>query len=177
MSELKGILYTTDLNTLLIFNNSIKCKLLDRIMPLVTHLGGAVSTITCCVLIIALGKGEVRMMGVKALAALAVSHVLVHLLKNRVCRLRPKDVLPNINTFNVPLDYYSFPSGHTTAVFSIATALALSIPLLAFICFPIAMIVAITRLYLGVHYPSDVLAGMTVAILTTHFIQFIFNWF
>ncbi len=177
MSEIKGFLYTTDLNTLLIFNNSIKCKVLDRIMPIITHLGSAAGTISCCMLIIALGKDNVRIIGVKALAALAFSHLLVHFLKNSVCRLRPKDVLPNINTFDISLDYYSFPSGHTTAVFAIATTLVLNMTILAFIAFPVAFIVAITRLYLGVHYPSDVLAGMAVATLTSVLLQFVINIF
>lgn len=175
MSEFKGRLYTTDLNTLMLFNSSIKCRALDRIMPVITHMGGAAGTISCCLLIIIFGTGEVRKMGIQALAALVLSHVLVHFLKKSVCRLRPKDVLPNINTFNVPLDYYSFPSGHTTAVFSIATTMALCIPILAAVAFPLALIVAITRLYLGVHYPSDVLAGITVAVLTSTALQYVIN--
>jgi len=171
MSEIKGILYATDLNTLLIFNNSIKCKLLDKIMPLLTYIGSATVTISTCLMLIGIGNKVVRRMGFQALIALALSHLLVHLLKNSVCRLRPKDVLPNINTFDVVLDYYSFPSGHTTSVFAIATTLALNIPILAVICFPIALIVAISRLYLGVHYPSDVLAGMAVAIFSSVVLQ------
>ncbi len=175
MSELKGRLYTTDLNALMLFNNSIKCRALDRIMPVLTHMGSAAATVTCCFLIIIFGTGEVRKMGIQALAALALSHLMVHFLKKSVCRLRPKDVLPNIYTFNVPLDYYSFPSGHTTAVFSIATTLALYVPILAAVAFPLALIVAVTRLYLGVHYPSDVLAGMTVAVLTSTVLQYVIN--
>lgn len=177
MSEIKGKLYTTDLNTLLVFNNSIKCKVLDKVMPLITNLGGAIATISTCMLIIALGDGAVRRMGAQALVALAISHLLVHLLKNSVCRLRPKDVLPNINTFDVSLDYYSFPSGHTTSVFAIAATLALNMHILAVICFPIAFIVAISRLYLGVHYPSDVLAGIGVAVFSAIVIQAVMSMF
>lgn len=167
MNQIKGRLYNTDLNTLLLFNISIKCKVLDRIMPLITYIGSAAFTTSCCLMVIVMGTGNVRNIGIRALIALVVSHILVRLLKNSVCRLRPKDVLPNINTFNVSLDYYSFPSGHTTAVFAIATTLALAFPVLAWVCFPIALIVAISRLYLGVHYPSDVLAGMAMSIFTS----------
>lgn len=175
MSGIKGILYATDLNTLLLFNKSIKCKLLDKVMPRITYLGSATVTISCCLMIMAMGNTMVRKMGFQALVTLALSHLLVRVLKNSVCRLRPKDVLPNINTFNVTLDYYSFPSGHTTAVFAIATTLALNLPILAVICFPIALIVAISRLYLGVHYPSDILAGMAVAIFSSVVLKFIIN--
>lgn len=175
MNEIKGRLYTTDLNTLLVFNNSIKCRLLDKVMPIITYIGSATVTISTCLMIIAMGNEMVSKMGIQALIALALSHFMVHLLKNGVCRLRPKDVLPNINTFNVALDYYSFPSGHTTSVFAIATTLALNLPILAVICFPIAFIVGISRLYLGVHYPSDVLAGMAVAIFSSAVLHFIIN--
>ncbi len=177
MSGIKGILYATDLNTLMIFNNSIKCKFLDKVMPVITYIGSATATTSTCLMIIVLGNGEVRRIGVQALIALTFSHLLVRIFKNSVCRLRPKDVLPNINTFDVALDYYSFPSGHTTAVFAIATTLVLNFPILAAICFPIAFIVAISRLYLGVHYPSDILAGMAVAIFSSVVLQFIVGTF
>ena len=176
MSAIKGLLYTTDLNTLLLFNKSIKCRLLDRLMPLLTQMGSAVFTIFSCLLIICIGKGEVRGVGLKALVSLTISHLIVNLLKNRVCRLRPIEVLPNLNTFNVAIDYYSFPSGHTTAVFAIATILAFNESFLALVCFPVALVVGITRLYLGVHYPSDVLAGMVLATFTSAVIQFLSNF-
>lgn len=172
MSEIKGILYTTDLNTLLVFNKSIKCRFLDKVMPHITNIGSAGATILFCLLIILFGDGPIRRTGLQTLGALVISHLIVRLLKNRVCRLRPKDVLQDINTFDVSLDYYSFPSGHTTAVFSMATTLALNFPLLSIVCFPIAFTVAISRLYLGVHYPSDVLAGIAVAIFTSVLLQF-----
>ncbi|HEY5585070.1 MAG TPA: phosphatase PAP2 family protein [Ruminiclostridium sp.] len=175
MSELKVTLYEKDLYALFIFNSSIKCRLLDKIMPVLTNIGGSIVTIFTCLMIIAMGTGEVRKLGFQALVALALSHSFVHVLKKSVCRLRPKGIVLNVNTFDVALDFYSFPSGHTTAVFAIATTLALNIPILAVVCFPIALIVAISRLYLGVHYPSDVLAGMAIAILSSVVVQFITN--
>lgn len=177
MSHIKSRLYTTDLNTLLLFNTSIKCRILDRLMPKLTHIGSAIITVSVCLVIIIFGKGEIRKIGVQALAALILSHFLVRVLKNSVCRLRPKDVVPNLNTFNIAIDYYSFPSGHTTAVFAIATTLAMSIPAMAFICFPIAVLVGISRMYLGVHYPSDVLAGVALAVLTSVILNSITNFF
>ena len=175
MSELRVMLYEKDLNALFLFNSSIKCRLLDKIMPVLTNIGGSSITISTCLMIIAIGDGEIRKLGLQALAALALSHLFVHVLKKSVCRLRPKENVLNVNTFDVALDFYSFPSGHTTAVFVIAITLALNIHILAVVCFPIALIVAISRLYLGVHYPSDVLAGMAIAILSSVFVQFIMN--
>jgi len=177
MSGVKEGLYTKDLNTLRIFNNSIKCKFLDKVMPIITYIGSATFTISTCLMIIGIGNEGLRKIGIQALIALALSHLFVRLLKTSVGRLRPKDVLPDINTFDIALDYYSFPSGHTTAVFAIATTLSLNLPILAAICIPVALAVAISRLYLGVHYPSDVLVGMAVAVLSSVVLQFIINRF
>lgn len=176
MNQIKAKLYTTDINTLLLFNSSLKCRILDRLMPKLTHIGSAIITVTLCFVIAIFGKGEIRKSGVQALAALILSHLLVRVLKNSVCRLRPKDVVPNLNTFNISIDYYSFPSGHTTAVFAIAATLAMSIPATAFTCFPIAVLVGISRMYLGVHYPSDVLAGVALAVITSIIINSITNF-
>lgn len=172
MGEIKGILYKTELSTLLIFNRTIKCRVLDVVMPLLTHLGSGAVTISFCLLVIGVGSGGVRATGIQALIALVASHLMVQLLKRRICRLRPKDVLPDINTFKVSLDYYSFPSGHTAAAFSIATVLALNIQGAAAPAYAAASAVAITRLYLGVHYPSDVLAGMLLAVVSSLAVNF-----
>lgn len=168
-------LYTTDLNALMIFNKSIKCNFLDRLMPIITYIGSAAVTISTCLMLIGLGNDEVRNIGIQALIALISSHLLVRLLKSSVTRIRPKDALYDINTLNVALDKYSFPSGHTAAVFSIATTLSLNFPVSAVICIPIALTVGISRLYLGVHYPSDVLGGIAIAVLSSAALQFIIS--
>ncbi|OPX42374.1 undecaprenyl pyrophosphate phosphatase [Ruminiclostridium hungatei] len=172
MSEIKGLLYKTELSTLLIFNRTIKCRVLDAVMPLLTYLGSGAVTISFCLLIIGLGSEGIRDTGIQALISLAVSHLMVQILKRCICRLRPKEVVPDINTFKVSLDYYSFPSGHTAAAFSIATALALNMHGAAAPAYAAASVVAITRLYLGVHYPSDVLAGMFLAVVSSYAVHF-----
>jgi membrane-associated phospholipid phosphatase len=58
----------------------------------------------------------------------------------------------------------SFPSGHTAAAFAFATAASAEMPILAPALFPIASAVAYSRVYTGVHYPSDVTAGLAIGI-------------
>lgn len=88
-------------------------------------------------------------------------------IKNIVKRKRPFVSLDNVYSFekNSPTDAYSFPSSHASTVFSMATALTLRYynkPLLITGMYTYALLVSYGRIYLGVHYPSDVLAGAVV---------------
>lgn len=84
--------------------------------------------------------------------------------------------LDNINTFNVPLDFYSFPSGHTTAIFSINTVFSIYNPIMTVPLLIIAFVVGLSRLYLGVHYPSDVGVGLLIGILFAFVIHLAISW-
>lgn len=82
-------------------------------------------------------------------------------------RERPFVMLGNVyhNKYNSPTDRYSFPSGHTATAFSIATSLTLRYPdkpVIIAISYLYAAIIGYGRMYLGVHYPSDVLGGMII---------------
>jgi len=97
---------------------------------------------------------------------LATSEVLTYgastLIKNIVRRERPYEALSDVTTHHLdPADPYSFPSGHSTAAFAIATLLTLRYPKPAVYipAYAWAAIVAYGRVYFGVHYPGDVLAG------------------
>ncbi|MDD5362578.1 MAG: phosphatase PAP2 family protein [Ignavibacteria bacterium] len=86
-------------------------------------------------------------------------------LKNIIRRERPFVNLKNVffDKYNSPTDRYSFPSGHTTMAFSMAAMLTLRYPDKPIVItgsFLYAGIIGYGRMYLGVHYPSDVLAGM-----------------
>lgn len=81
-------------------------------------------------------------------------------------------MLSDINTFNVPIDYYSFPSGHTTAIFSVNTILAFYFPMLEAVFIALACLVGLSRLYLGVHYPSDVLIDLMIGVVFAYIVHF-----
>ena len=86
-------------------------------------------------------------------------------LKNFVARIRPYEVVEGLRLMIERQRDYSFPSGHTSASFAAACALVRTLPKKwGTVCMILAGVIALSRLYVGVHYPSDVLGGMVVGI-------------
>lgn len=100
-------------------------------------------------------------MGVTALAGIA----LYKALKNRLVRERPYVTYAGIRVGTPPLDRYSFPSGHTLHAVAFTTQASAHFPELAWALVPFAALVAASRVVLGLHYPSDVLAGAVLGAL------------
>ena len=85
-------------------------------------------------------------------------------LKGKTLRPRPYEVHQDIWLTGIPLDRFSFPSGHTLHAAAF-TAVALAYyPMLAWLLVPFAILVGMSRVVLGLHYPSDVLAGAAIGL-------------
>ena len=125
-----------------------------------------------------LGRNEISTVGWKCLSALAISHIPVALIKYKFKRLRPYQALTEVNTGRKPLKDPSFPSGHTTAIFALTMPIILNSALFAMsglivvLCIIIAISVAWSRMYLGLHYPSDILAGGLIGTITAYAVQY-----
>lgn len=147
-----------------ILNHKLNNRFLDKFMFVFTNFGGAIF-ITCFTLVlILLGKGKARFMGLQIGITLIISQTITYSIKALLGRERPYNTLEDLNTFDIVLKDHSFPSGHTSASFAIATAIAFNIPQISILVFLIALIIGISRIYLGVHYPTDVAAGIIVGI-------------
>ena len=155
-----------------LINGKMKNKYLDIFMYKVTDLGGAIFSSLFSLVLLVFGNNKVRLIAIEALVILFISQIIVQALKKMLSRERPYVIIEKLNTFGINLSDYSFPSGHTTASFSIATTLALNIPGLTYFVFILATIIGISRIYLGVHYPTDVAAGIILGVgsaLVVHF--------
>ncbi len=140
---------------------------LDKIMVFITRLGDA-GIIWIVMSLVLLLIPKTRKSGVIMVAALIVDALLCNVvLKNLVARTRPYDVNTGVQLLVARLHDYSFPSGHTAASFASVAALYMAgekklwKPVLVLAC-----LIAISRLYLYVHYPTDVLGGVLAGVVS-----------
>lgn len=163
------------------FVDSIMNPVLDFIFTLITHLGDTPGIIWWVLAVILFIPKKTRKLAIVLIAGLAIASAINNLaLKNIIERPRPYNIDPSVWT-NAGYEYiwpglidksssWSFPSGHTSssigAGFALLLAcckdkkLALGIP-----AFILSLLIGFSRIYVHVHYPSDVVAGAVVGLL------------
>ena len=151
---------------LLQIQQHLRTDMLTPFMKIVTFLGnGGWFWILCAVVLLAIPK--TRKTGYAAVLSLIFGVIVTNLLlKNIVARPRPfAEIEALIPLIAKPTDF-SFPSGHTTASFAVALVMLRMLPKkIGIPAVVLAALVAFSRLYLGVHYPTDVLVGFLVALM------------
>ena len=145
------------------------CGFLDKVMPLITLLGDA-GIFWIAITVVLLCFTKTRKMGLSMGVALLLGVVVCNLImKPGFARIRPYDY--QLEHFgktiqllvSTPHDY-SFPSGHTIASFEAATAICIHNKKWGIAALVLACLIAFSRLYLYVHYPTDVLASVILGI-------------
>ena len=143
--------------------NNIRNEVLTPIFKFITTLGNA-GIIWIVLSVGLLIPKKTRRVGVLALVSLLFSALIDNvILKNVVARTRPYDVIEELTSLVGAQKDYSFPSGHTGSAFAAAVVMfwglpkKFGIPILVFAC-----LMGLSRLYVGVHYPSDVLGGVLI---------------
>ena len=146
---------------------TLHAPFLDKIMVFITRLGDA-GIIWIMLSIVLLLIPKTRKSGAVMVVALVVDVLLCNIvLKNLVARTRPYDVNTGVHLLVAKLHDYSFPSGHTAASFASVTALYLAgEKKLWKFALVLACLIAISRLYLYVHYPTDVLGGILFGVIS-----------
>jgi len=137
---------------------------LDAVMIFFTRLGDD------GILWIALGVGllffkKTRKCGVCVLLSMLLSMLVgKEFLKNVVERTRPFVADPTVVLKVTPPSSFSFPSGHTLDAFTSATAIFMYYRKSGIIAFAVASLIAFSRMYLFVHYPTDILGGIVIGV-------------
>ena len=158
--------------TLLWIQENIRTSWLTPIMQLCSLLlnKGLLSILTCIILLF---FKKTRSIGYLSSLSLAICSTLTNLLlKPYFARTRPYHLLNTLVTLTHQPRDYSFPSGHTTAAFAVASILFFccpkqyGIPALIF-----AILVGFSRIYLGVHFPSDVIAGAFLGLFVGYWLS------
>lgn len=85
-------------------------------------------------------------------------------LKKTIKRDRPCDRFDDVTPKIIPSDQFSLPSGHAAAAFVFATALSYYYPVMLLPAYTIASLIALARVFLGVHYPTDIIAGAALGL-------------
>lgn len=166
MTHLLMVLSSLDSNILFWIQENLRSEFLTPLFQFITTSGnaGLIWIVATCVL---LAFKKTRKVGAMSAVALVFSLLFTNLLiKPLVARTRPYEVMDRlIILIDRPHDS-SFPSGHTTAAFASAWVMfrglpkKVGIPVLVY-----AFLMAFSRLYFGVHYPTDVLGGIILGVL------------
>lgn len=149
---------------------------LDKIMILFTT-AGDLGLIWIFLSILLLLNKKTRYIGILVLGALALSTLLGEgILKNIIQRPRPYTDFPSILLLVDQSSTYSFPSGHTITSFAAAYVLSRYLKKFAPLIWLLAMIIAFSRLYLFLHYPSDIVAGIILGLLCGKIIVYLYEY-
>jgi undecaprenyl-diphosphatase len=136
-----------------------KSPFLDELMPSITTFGDDVTGIVFTGTLIAFGDEKGRDSGILSAVALTGSSLITLGMKSAINRNRPKDPEGRTRRSNS-----SFPSGHASGAFSVATVIGGRYPKARIPAYTLASLVGFSRIYLGRHYPSDVLGGAVLGI-------------
>lgn len=149
----------------------------DAVMPVVTVLGdGGIFWLLMTLVLLMIPR--TRRLGCVCVVSLLIDVTLCNgLLKNLIARTRPYVVNPDVVLLVPKPRDFSFPSGHAAASFTIVGALAFNRSKLWVPTCVLALVIAFSRLYLYVHYPSDILGGIAFGILFGYLGTVIVRWY
>ena len=154
------LLQRMDTNTLELVHHYTQNYVFDRIMPFITSLGN-LGMIWIIISIVLLLNKKYKNIGLMCLTALILDTIIGEgILKHLIQRPRPFVSMPAIHLLIAKPTSFSFPSGHTSASFAAVGVIWSQLRKYRMHAILLASLISFSRLYLFVHYPSDVLAGI-----------------
>lgn len=167
-----SFLYSLDVYLLQLVNLTYHSILTNDIALLISYLGILFFWIIICIILYLFGNDKAKKASIRLFVALLCIMIISQLIKYAVMRPRPYTQLSDLIVVSVGTDP-SFPSGHTSTSTTASYILAKEYGKYYLLCIPV--IVAISRLYLGVHYPSDVLVGFIIGIIVAYIVEKLFE--
>lgn len=170
MKKLMKMFVQFDCKTLKLINNRIRNKFFDVIMPVITILGGFVFNILLVSFFMFQKERFLRPVADTLIITITLTVICSHLFKRLISRNRPFNVFEKIETIGRQWKDKSFPSAHTATAFSNAVVLSAYFSNFSTAFYSLALLVAISRVYMGMHYPSDTLGGIVMGYIVANII-------
>ena len=163
LQAIRDAIATFDAAAFRAINTGLGARWLDPVMIAITTLGLGLVQGAIGLGVIAAGlvkrRADLRRMGYAAFAAFAASGIISQIVKVFGDRPRPVLVMFDVRLPDGPLFVHSFPSGHATTAFAAAFVFAVFLPRWRWVFYTLAALVAFSRVYLGVHFPFDIIGG------------------
>ncbi len=157
-------LYSIDLAILYFFNHTLSSPFADKFFSTITDVNNwFITYILLVAILFKYGGRKGRIALVLALVMVAAADQFGYrILKENIGRIRPCDALTDILTPHGKSGSYSFPSNHALNNFAVAVFFSSLYPQFTVVLFIVASLIAVSRVYLGVHYPSDIIGGAII---------------
>ena len=169
-----SLLYPYDRNLLYMINGASGSEVLDTIMLILTDFGGSFFWLLFIIVLWVYGEARERRFAIFLAITIISSGILGLMFKVFLYRPRPYEFLSGINLIGFEEFGSSFPSGHSVRAFAGSTLIFRSYGRIALPLLALSLIVALSRVYLGVHYPIDTVAGALLGLAISNLI-FIFT--
>lgn len=151
-----------ELDLCLVLNRTCHKQALRRFFAVISRLGNGIFWYMLMLLIPVIEGPEAIFVSLHMALVALIGLMVYKVLKKRLVRERPFFTHPDILLGTAPLDKFSFPSGHTLHAVGFTIVASYYYPPLAIVLVPFALLTAMSRIILGLHYPSDVLAGAAI---------------